>query len=140
MSQNLNAIVALASRPSVTEADVRALRRDVLKGGFVSREQAEALLALDAAANEKCEAWTELFVEAITDHVVWQVRPTGIVSPDKAEWLLACIDRAQTPTRLAALVNILAEAHQAPVWFVSAVRGRAATWPGLEALAARLAA
>ena len=140
MNQSPHLIAALALGDAVTEADVRLLRREVLADGMVTREQAEALCALDACGNEKCDAWTDLFVEAITDHVVWQARPTGVVTRDKAEWLLARAEEAQTPARLAALVNILAEAHQAPVWFVGAVRARAATWPGLEKLTGRIAA
>ena len=74
--------------------------------------------------------WTELFVELITDHVVWQARPTGVVSDEQAEWLLAKADECRSLEALAALVNVLAEAHRAPQWFVAAVRARAAGWPG----------
>jgi hypothetical protein len=130
------AIAALMQRAFLSEQDVTSLRRDVLRGGFVTREQADALFALDAAPIRKCEGWTALFVEAITDHVVWQVRPTGVVAPEQAEWVLARADEVSTPTRLAVLVNILAEAHQAPKSFLAAVRGRAAKWPGVEKLAA----
>ena len=129
-------IAALASRPVLTEDDVTKLRRRVLRFGFVTRAEAEALFEIDAAPSVKCEAWTTLFVEAITDHVVWQARPTGVVSPEQAEWLLSRVDRAQTVTRLALLVNILGEAHSVPKTFVADVKRRAATWPGLEKLIA----
>lgn len=126
---------ALLARDAITEGDVTRLRREVLGHGFVSREAAEALFALDAAPSAKCEGWTTLFVEAITDHVVWQARPTGIVSPRQGEWLLARADEASTPTRLAALVNVLAEAHMVPKLFLAGVKQRAAVWPGVEILA-----
>ena len=117
------AIAALMQRAFLSEQDVTSLRRDVLRGGFVTREQADALFALDAAPIRKCEGWTALFVEAV-------------VAPEQAEWVLARADEVATPTRLAVLVNILAEAHQAPKSFLAAVRGRAAKWPGVEKLAA----
>ncbi len=125
-------IAALASRPMLSEEDVTRLRRRVLKFGFVTRAEAEALFEIDAAPSQKCQSWTALFVEAITDHVVWQSRPTGVLSPEQADWVLARADEAATPTRLALLVNILAEAHQVPASFLSGVKSRAATWPGLE--------
>jgi hypothetical protein len=125
-------IAALANRPVLTEDDVNKLRRRVLRFGCVTRAEAEALFEIDAAPSVKCEAWTALFVEAITDHVVWQSRPTGVVSPEQADWLLSRVDRAQTVTRLALLVNILGEAHSVPKDFLAEVKRRAATWPGLE--------
>ena len=125
-------IAALAMRPVLTEDDVNKLRRRVLRFGFVTRAEAEALFEIDAAPSVKCEAWTALFVEALTDHIVWQSRPTGVVSPEQAEWLLSRVDRAQTVTRLALLVNSLGEAHSVPKNFLAQVKLRAATWPGLE--------
>jgi hypothetical protein len=129
-------IAALAARPILTDEDVTKIRRRVLRFGFVTRPEAEALFEIDAAPSQKPESWTTLFVEAITDHVVWQSRPTGVVSPEQAEWVLARVDEASTPTRLAVLVNILAEAHSVPATFLSAVKARAAQWPGLEKLTA----
>ncbi len=78
--------------------------------------------------------WTEFFVEMITDHVVWQVRPTGVVSDAEAEWLIDRADGCKTVDALAALVNVLAEAHRAPEWFVAAVKDRAnGGWPEVQA-------
>jgi hypothetical protein len=131
-----SSLAALASRPTLTEEDVHKLRRRVLRFGLVTRAEAEALFEIDAAPSVKCEAWTALFVEAITDHVVWQSRPTGVLSPEQADWLLSRVDRAQTLTRLALLVNILAEAHSVPRDFLTAVKTRAAQWPGVEKLVA----
>ncbi len=125
-------IVALAARPLLTDEDVTHLRRRVLRFGCVTRAEAEALFEIDASPSAKPESWTALFVEALTDHIVWQSRPTGIVSPAQASWLLDRADGAQTLTRLALLVNILAEAHQVPASFLAAVKERAARWPGLE--------
>ena len=118
----------------VTAQDVAWLRREVFAEGDVTREIADELFEVARARMNNAPEWTELFVELITDHVVWQARPTGVVSDAQAEWLIQKADDCQTVEALAALVNVLAEAHRAPQWFIDAVRARAAGgWPGLEA-------
>lgn len=116
----------------VTAQDVGWLRREVFADGEVTRETADELFAVARARMNNAPEWTELFVELITDHVVWQARPTGVVTDEQAEWLLERADECKSVEALAALVNVLAEAHRAPKWFVSAVRARAAGWPGVE--------
>jgi hypothetical protein len=132
------AVNALCAGAGITEANVTGLRREVFADGEVTRSEADALFAAERAPGEKCAAWTPFFVEAMTDHVVWQARPTGIVNAAQGEWLLEQADSTCTLNALAALINVLAEAHRVPLWFVAAVRARAARgWPGAEiALAA----
>ena len=108
----------------VTAQDVAWLRREVFADGEVTREAADELFAVARAQMNNAPEWTEFFVELITDHVVWQARPTGVVSDEQAEWLLQRADECKSLEALAALVNVLAEAHRAPQWFVAAV-GRA---------------
>ena len=134
-------IAALLRKSEINAGDVRALRRQVLGDNAIGRDEAEALFALECAPSAKCAEWTEFFVEAITDHVVWQSRPTGVVNTPQAEWLVAQVDGAKSVAALAVLVNVLAEAHRVPMWLAAAARGRAnAGWSGVsEALeAARL--
>lgn len=131
-------IARLAGQRRVTALDLNIVRAMLADGKGVAREEAEALFALECADNEKCPEWTDFFVEAITDHVVWQVRPTGVVNTPQAEWLVEQVDNAASVNALAALVNVIAEAHRVPVWLPAAARGRAcADWTGVnEALAA----
>ena len=132
------AVNALCAGPCVTDADVLALRREVFADGEVTREEADALFALERAPGAKCQQWTSFFIEAMTDHAVWQARPTGIVNAAQGEWLLEQADATLTLNAFAAMVNVLGEAHRVPLWFAAAVRARAARgWPGAEiALAA----
>jgi hypothetical protein len=117
----------------VTAQDVAWLRREVFSDGEVTREAADELFTVARARMMNAPEWTEFFVEMITDHVVWQARPTGVVSDDQAEWLVKRADECKTVEALAALVNVLAEAHRAPEWFVAAVKARAGGgWPGVE--------
>jgi hypothetical protein len=116
----------------MTAQDVAWLRREVFADGEVTREAADELFAVARARMNNAPEWTELFVELVTDYVVWQARPTGIVTDEQAEWLIERADACKSVEALAALVNVLAEAHRAPKWFVAAVRARAAGWPGVQ--------
>ena len=117
----------------VSAQDVAWLRREMFADGEVTREAADELFAVAQARMKNAPEWTDLFVELITDYVVWQARPTGVVSNEQAEWLLRKADECGSPEALAALVNVLAEAHRAPQWFVAAVRARATGWLNAEA-------
>ena len=95
---------------------------------------ADELFEVERAGVAKSREWTELFVEMITEHVVWQSRPTGVVERAQAEWLIERANACASVNALAALVNVLGEAHRAPRWFLAAVRARAARgWPGVDA-------
>jgi hypothetical protein len=126
-------ISAMIHGRKVTAQDVAWLRREVFADGEVTREAAEELFAVARAGMSNAPEWMELFVELVTDHVVWQSRPTGVVTDAEAEWLIARADGCKSIEALAVLVNVLAEAHRAPQWFVTAVRARATQWPGVEA-------
>ncbi|MGE3245520.1 MAG: hypothetical protein AB7F96_00635 [Beijerinckiaceae bacterium] len=132
------AIMEILQRGTMSVEDVLRLRREVFAEGCISRDDAEALFALERSGIANSPEWTAFFVEAITDHAVYQARPTGVVNTPQAEWLIEQVDRTKTITALAALINILAEAHRVPQWLPAAARGRAAAgWPGVnEALEA----
>ena len=126
-------ISAMILGRKVTAQDVAWLRREVFAEGEVTRDTADELFAVARARMDNAPEWIELFVELMTDYVVWQSRPTGVVTDDEAQWLIARADECKSMEALAALVNVLAEAQRAPQWFVTAVRARAAQWPGVEA-------
>jgi hypothetical protein len=132
------AILEVMDRGRVTREDVLFLQREIFQDGIVTQEEASALFAIERTVADKAAEWTAFFIEAITAHVVWQTRPTGIVNDAKGEWLIEKVDRCRTLNALAALVNVTAEAHRMPTWFRNAVRARASRdWPGAEeALAA----
>jgi hypothetical protein len=128
-------ISAMILSRKVTAQDVAWLRREVFADGEVTREAADELFAVARAGMKNAPEWTELFVELITDHVVWQTRPTGVISEADARWLIERADACNSVEALAALVNALAEADRAPEWFVAAVKARAAGgWPSADAL------
>ena len=126
-------ISAMILGRKVTSIDVSWLRREVFADGVVTREAAEELFAVERAEIEKSPEWTDFFVEMVTDYALWQARPTGVLNETQAEWLLEQADSCMTVNALAALVNVLGEAHVAPRWFLAAVKARAhRQWKGLD--------
>jgi len=127
-------ISAMILGRKVTAMDVAWLRREVFADGSVSREAADELFEVERAGVAQTPEWTELFVEMITEHVVWQSLPTGVVDETQADWLIARADSCASVNALAALVNVLGEAHRVPRWFLDAVRARAGqNWSGVGA-------
>jgi hypothetical protein len=127
-------ISAMILGRKVTAIDVAWLRREVFADGQVTREAADELFIVERAGVAQTPAWTELFVELITEHIVWQSRPSGVVDEDQANWLIERADSCASVNALAALVNVLSEAHQAPRWFLAAVCARAhSNWDGVDA-------
>ena len=132
------ALQALTDKAQITAADVAALRA-ALAERPLSRADACALFAIEAKADTPAE-WTPFFVSALTDLVVWNARPTGVIEPAQADWLMGQADRTRTLNCFALLVNVLAEAHRVPAWLPAAVRARAAQWPCVkEALRSHMA-
>jgi hypothetical protein len=109
----------------VTAQDVAWLKREVFASREVSRESADELFAVVRADMDNAPEWKEFFVDMIAEHVVRQAEPSGVVSDEHAVWLLARADECKSVEALAALVNVCAEAHRAPDWFVAAVKERA---------------
>ena len=108
---------------------VAHFRRLMDGAGGLTRAAAEALFELDRDHRPAGEEWRAFFVETITDYVVWQVRPTGTVTSEMADWLLTQADSCRTLNAFALLVNVLIEAHRVPASLPGAVRERAAAWP-----------
>lgn len=133
-------VASLVQRAAdLTPAEIRQLRRALFEDEPVSQDEIRALFDLERVQNAPCVEWTEFFIECVTDHVVWQRRPTGVVSGEHAEWLLREADRCRPVTAVALLANVLAEAHRAPEWLVAAVRARVQA-PEVSAALARQAA
>jgi hypothetical protein len=122
----------------VSAQDVAWLKREVFAGGEVTREEADELFAVARAGMNNAPEWKEFFVEMITQHVVRQAEPAGVVSEERAAWILARVDECRSVEALAALVNVLAEARTVPRWFLDAGRARVCGgWPSVpEALPA----
>jgi len=101
----------------ITDMDVRHFRMEVFSDGVVSVEEAEAIIALNAAVTDKCDDWSQYFVEALTDYMVLQAEPRGSVGVANGEWLVSQIahDKVVASTlELELLVCIIEKASYVP--------------------------
>lgn len=101
----------------ITDMDVRHFRLEVFSDGIISREEAEAIVALNAAVTDKCDDWSQYFVEALVDYMVLQAEPRGSVSVANAEWLVSHIvhdDVIASTLELELLVCIIEKASYVP--------------------------
>ena len=116
--ENFGPYAALLKTPGViSDADVLHFRREVFQDGFVSQLEADAVFSLNDAIDEKCEAWNEFFVEAMTDFTVMQAEPRGYVSNSNAQWLVNRISHdgvVDSATELELLVRVVAKATDCP--------------------------
>ena len=110
----------ILQKPDMSAGDIKALGGYLFETGLSSREEAELLVMADRSRNAHVEGWREFFVESITDFLVWQSRPTGIITESDADWLLACIGDKPSITGRALLFRLLAEAHELPSRLVEA--------------------
>jgi hypothetical protein len=121
-SPALSQLVAdLTARRRITEEDVTALRRLVFGEVHVTPGEAEVLIALDETVDHAPLAWSQLFVEALTDFLVHQEEPRGYVSEANADWLRQRIARdgaVKTHSELELLVNVLEKAKSVPMSLV----------------------
>jgi hypothetical protein len=107
----------LAAKNRITADDVILLRSQVFRDGVVTAGEAESLFALDASASDKCPEWPVFFIEATTDYIVHQEKPSGYISAAKAEWLIGVVSRdgmVDTFTELELLVTVLEKAKFSP--------------------------
>jgi len=116
----------VTSGKNLTAAEVRQLRRALFEDESASRDEARALFDLERAQDEPCAEWTKFLIDCLTDHVVWQSRPTGEIAAEQADWLVRETESCRALTGAALLANVLAEAHRAPEWLVALARARVA--------------
>ncbi|MBX9759191.1 MAG: hypothetical protein K2Y29_10485 [Beijerinckiaceae bacterium] len=132
IDQGRAVIDGIAASGRIGAAELASLRDYFGEVAPLTRTDAEALFELDRTVSDIHEEWTGFFVQTVTDYIVWQSRPTGLVNGAQSEWLLAQADTGRTLNAFAILVNVLAEADRVPAWLPAAVHGRAAAWPAVS--------
>jgi len=101
---------------------VRRLRAALYNDGVPEMGEIDRLFAIDEAASEADPSWTELFIEAVSDYIVDQVRPQGHISEENAKWLIERISNdgtVKSATELEMLVKVLEKAQSSPPRLVS---------------------
>jgi hypothetical protein len=111
----------ILARGSIKEADIAGFRRVLYEDGVISADEAELLFRLNDACTLKDAAWADLFIEGITDYIVFQERPQGYVTASNGHWLMDRVSKdgkIDSKTELELVVNILDKARWAPVSLV----------------------
>lgn len=111
------ALSRIARSGRISAEDVLAIRRILYADAKISADEAEWLFALNDGVADQSPEWHRLFIEALTDYVVYQAEPRGYVSDENVRWLISRITRGgyvQTDTELELLINALEKAIVAP--------------------------
>lgn len=102
---------------TITPDEVLALRRKAWPDGLIDAGEADAILTINDRITVPTREWTDFVVEAIGEFVVNGEEPKGYVSDERADWLIARLDRdgrLDTMTELELLVRVLERALGAP--------------------------
>ena len=116
-TQFLQVARAAAADGQITADELLALRREGWGDGIITREEAEALFALNEALHHRTPEWVDFFVEAIGEFVLNAAPPRLQCNQEEAEWLIAQVDRdgkVDSMAELEALVRILERAENTP--------------------------
>lgn len=127
----------LAHDRRISADDALRLRQQIFPDGAVSREEAEALIALDAHSAASDVAWSGAFVEAIVDHVLANELNPGHVTAEAAQWLMARFGQdGARETELEAVLKILERCQSAPTSLCDYARMRIGAYVEVRAIAA----
>ncbi|KQT84841.1 hypothetical protein ASG51_01855 [Methylobacterium sp. Leaf465] len=86
----------------ITAEDVQILAREILPDGFVCRDEADMLIALERIVTFADTSFGDYLVASVVDFAVWGERPTGYIDAGVAAWLVGSLRAGSGPTRLAA--------------------------------------
>lgn len=81
-------IESFETNKNLTEPQALSLRRWLAGDGVIDRKEANALLRLNAGQKVGNATFSALYVELLTDFLVYQQRPTGKVTGEQANWLI----------------------------------------------------
>ena len=107
----------ILTRGVVRTDDVLALRRAVFSEITVTPTEVEALFRIDEGTEQRTPEWRAFFLEAMTDWLVRQQEPSGYITQQQADWLIARIEadrRVRDGTELELVVRALELADEAP--------------------------
>jgi hypothetical protein len=111
----MGALPALLAE-AVAAADLVQLRGQRNPDETISRAEAEALLALDRMQKNSATSWRDFIADAIADHLL-SAEPAGIITREKADWLIAALAPAgeiETVTAIETLLRAMEAAREVP--------------------------
>ncbi|MFL0355114.1 hypothetical protein ACI5KX_01440 [Erythrobacter sp. GH1-10] len=106
-----------AADGEISPQELLSLRRQGWGDGIITREEAEALFAVNNALTERDDEWCDFFVEAIGEFVLNGTQPRLQCSREEAEWLIAQVDHdgvVESVVELETLVRVIERAENVP--------------------------
>lgn len=106
-----------AADGQVNSAEVLALRREGWGDGIITRDEAEALFAVNNSLDERDSEWCDFFVEAIGEFVLNGTPPRLQCDAEEADWLIQQIDHdgvVESFVELETIVRIIERAENVP--------------------------
>lgn len=101
----------------ITPQELVGLRREGWGDGIVTREEAEALFAINNVLTERDSEWCDFFVEAIGEFVLNGSSPRLQCNDEEAQWLIDQVDHdgvVESMVELETLVRIIERAQNVP--------------------------
>lgn len=119
-------VESILEKGRIDDIDVNRVARDVLDGKVLSHDVIDVLIALDRAISVPNANWAEFLVSTVVDYVVWTSRPTGIVTRDLAQWLVATLAVGEGPTANARRIafEVVREAERCDEMLISFAMSR----------------
>jgi hypothetical protein len=106
----------------IDASDVVSLLREVYPEGVRGRNEAEALIGFDREFSDPAPEWRGFMSEAVADHLLRRSQPLGIITDEKATWLIRAVapsGRIATLGGVEALIRTIELADELPVSLVS---------------------
>ena len=106
-----------AADGKVTSQEVLALRRQGWGDGIMTREEAEAIFAVNNALDTRNEEWCDFVVEAIGEYVLNGTEPRLQCNEEEAQWLIEQVDHdgvCESFVELEVIVRIIERAENVP--------------------------
>jgi hypothetical protein len=111
-------IRSILEAKKIEAGEALALRRWFYGDGVVHTDEAEAMFQANTALAGRDPEFNRLFIDILTDFVVYQQLPTGRVSAEQAAWLMDQMGgsdgQVETVSEIELLVNIMEEANEIP--------------------------
>lgn len=118
MSMHFRALAEQAMADGeISAEEILALRSEGWSNGAIDADEADAIFVLNDHLAGASAAWSDFFVEALSDYIVHSVAPRGYVDEGQAEWLIERTDsngRLDSLTELELLVKVLEKAIAVP--------------------------
>ncbi|WP_395646667.1 hypothetical protein [Terricaulis sp.] len=127
----------LARDRRISADEAMRLRQHVFPDGVVSRDEAEALIALEARVSDANAAWSGAFVDAIVDHMLETALNPGHVSAESAQWLMSRFgETGAHETEIETVLKVLERCQSAPTSLCDYARARIAAYVDGRAITA----